>query len=69
MKYWIETFEGEGLVTLASPHKDVRREWYWRIKAKNGQPLATSEGYTSKSARDKTVKKFAKATGLEVKAV
>ncbi len=41
------------------PHKNLRfeywrscknRQWYWRIKAGNSEPVAQSEGYKSKAS-------------------
>lgn len=29
--------------------KDKKGEWRWNLKARNGQVIAVSEGYTSKS--------------------
>jgi len=37
--------------------KGTDSQWYWRIEARNGQPLATSEGYTRKDSARKTAKR------------
>jgi len=46
-----------------------KQEWYWRLKAANGEKVAQSEGYKNKNdclAAIKLVKSSAKAPELEV---
>ena len=31
-------------------------EWYWTLVAKNGEPIASSEGYTSEDAARKGIR-------------
>lgn len=38
LTYWVQLFKG----------KD--HQWFWRITSRNGQILATSEGYTTKES-------------------
>ena len=38
--------------------------WYWELMAANGETLAVSEGYNSKSKCLKTVKSVAKTLGF-----
>lgn len=36
-------------------YTDVKGEYRWRLKARNGQIIAVSEGYTSSTARDNSI--------------
>ena len=38
LSYYVQLFKGEN------------QEWFWRIRSRNGQILATSEGYTTKQS-------------------
>lgn len=31
-------------------YKDTKDEWRWRLKAGNGEPIASGEGFASKAA-------------------
>jgi uncharacterized protein YegP (UPF0339 family) len=42
--------------------------WWWRLIGDNGEPLAHSEMYTTKQARDDTAEMVAKAMGVEMEA-
>ena len=46
------------VVILKSPKS---KKWYWKIRARNGKTLATSETYSSKAMATKTWKKVADA--------
>lgn len=45
--YRIELFRG------------VNRQWYWRIRARNGRVLASSEGYTRRASAEQTAGRLA----------
>jgi uncharacterized protein YegP (UPF0339 family) len=38
LSYYVQLFKGKN------------QEWFWRIRSRNGQILATSEGYTTKQS-------------------
>lgn len=40
--------------------------WYWRLQAANGQIIATSEVYYSKSNAMRTAKKLSKAINVPI---
>ena len=44
----VEIFQGKGLI----------RNWYWRLKAANGEIVAQSEGYFSRYNAERAVKKI-----------
>lgn len=47
----------------------VRRKlvfWYWRLDAKNGQTIATSEVYYSRGSAMRTAKKLSKAINVPI---
>ena len=49
-------------------YKDIAGEWRWRLKATNGEIVATSEGYTSKQSAVNSayrVKEIAAAAKVE----
>lgn len=46
--------------------QNVNGCWYWRLVAENGEILATSEAYSSKSKCMQTVKSVNKTTGLAI---
>lgn len=46
--------------------QNVNGCWYWRLVAENGEVLATSESYSSKTKCMKTVKSVSKTTGLTI---
>ncbi len=56
MDYTIELFTGKG-----------KHKFYWRIKARNGNILATSEGYARKCDRTRVANRLAKALRVTVK--
>lgn len=51
---------------LIQSFKTIDGDFYWRLKGKNKQILATSEMYTKKEMCFKTAKKLAKALGCEL---
>lgn len=55
-KFYLQPFKGRGL-----------QPWHWRIKARNGQISATSEGYASTRNRDNSMNSVAADTGWEIK--
>lgn len=63
-KYWIETFRG---VEEIGDNVRLPGSYYWRIVSKNGQILATSEGYSRRRGRDHIVAALSFYTGLEVR--
>ncbi len=44
--------------------QNVNGAWYWRIVGGNGEIMASSEAYSSKSACVKSAKIVAQASGL-----
>jgi hypothetical protein len=62
MKYTIEVLE-------RSAWLGFRRRWWSRIKHANGNVLWTSQMYTSKRARDDTVRELAAETDWPVESV
>jgi uncharacterized protein YegP (UPF0339 family) len=40
--------------------------WHWRIRARNGEIIASSETYSSKSAAIKTAQKVATSFGVSL---
>lgn len=40
--------------------------FYWRLKARNREILATSEGYNTRAGRDRIAARVAKASGFEL---
>ena len=52
--YWIELWTS-------------RNGWRWRIRARNGNKLATSENYSSKTRAVHVDGRLGEATGLEVR--
>lgn len=45
--YRIELFRGQN------------RQWYWRIRARNGRVLASSEGYTRRASAEQAAGRLA----------
>lgn len=37
----------------------VNRQWYWRIRHRNGRVLASSEGYTRRASAEQTAGRLA----------
>lgn len=56
-KYWIETFQG----------RESDSPFFFRIRARNGQILATSEGYKRAASRDKIAARLSLVHGFEVR--
>lgn len=42
-------------------YKGADKQWYWHVKAKNGEIIAQSEGYKTKQAAQKGIKALIKA--------
>lgn len=55
MKYFIELNDSQSKI------------FWWRVMARNGQVLLTSETYTRASTRTRIANKFSKATGIPVR--
>lgn len=52
MSYKIQTFKGRGT-----------QPWRWRVVARNGKIILSSEGYKTKRNRDKIARKFEREFG------
>ena len=46
--------------------QNINKAWYWKLKASNGECLATSESYSSKGMCKKTAKMVAKTLDIEI---
>jgi uncharacterized protein YegP (UPF0339 family) len=49
-----------GRVLKFETYQDARKEYRWRLKATNGQIIATSQGYNDKRDRDNSIERIKK---------
>ncbi len=59
MAYKVEVEDRIGFDGVGSPS----RSWWWRVKSRNGQIVATSETYDSAGNARKMARQYAKASG------
>ena len=48
LTYWVQLYKG------------TDQQWFWRITSRNGQILATSEGYTTKESAKEVAQNLTK---------